>query len=190
MRGSAVRVHAPSRIRWVDANAITTDVIELHHATTRFGQLLTASVQDILLEAAICHTNDEQTRWQTEIHARFSPKKATTNAGDVWANRLLNVDEPVNVITPNTPFQHRVHTALAKVAYATTVTYAQLAAHLLMPQATRAVASAVAANRTAVVIPCHRVWRSDGTPGGFRWGTQTKIALCQHEQQQPNRTGP
>jgi AraC family transcriptional regulator of adaptative response/methylated-DNA-[protein]-cysteine methyltransferase len=57
------------------------------------------------------------------------------------------------------------------------VSYRQLAAGVGRPAAVRAVASAVGANPIAVVIPCHRVLRSDGTPGGYRWGLTRKAAI-------------
>lgn len=173
--------HAPSRVVWVAANTVTTEQIVVTRIPTSFGNLCTASANDTLLDAAFCHTMTEQDRWQGEVHARFAPKSVSTAVSDVWANVILSDNAPVNVITPNTPFRHAVHTALLHIPYGATTSYAALANQLQAPQATRAVASAVAANRIAVVIPCHRVWRSDGTPGEFRWGQPTKQLLCHHE---------
>ncbi|MEL7449915.1 MAG: methylated-DNA--[protein]-cysteine S-methyltransferase, partial [Pseudomonadota bacterium] len=50
--------------------------------------------------------------------------------------------------------------------------------------ASRAVASACAANRVAVLVPCHRVLRGDGAVGGYRWGVHRKRALLDHERRE------
>jgi AraC family transcriptional regulator of adaptative response/methylated-DNA-[protein]-cysteine methyltransferase len=55
------------------------------------------------------------------------------------------------------------------------------------PKAARAVANACASNPAAIVTPCHRVVRSDGQPGGYRWGTPRKQALLAHERSERNQ---
>jgi len=174
-------VHPSSRVQWVLADTVITETIEVTLTATPYGDLFTASVNDTLLEAAFCRTTDDQIRWHDDLRARFTPISVNTVSHTRWAQRILASDEPVNIITPATPFRQAVHTVLAAVPYGTTVTYSSLAQQLGAPKATRAVASAVAANRIAVVIPCHRVWRSDGTPGEFRWGRTVKTRLCDDE---------
>ncbi len=80
-----------------------------------------------------------------------------------------------------TAFQQRVWDALRKIPAGQTVSYAQLAQRIGMPNATRAVASACAANTLAVAIPCHRVVRSDGAVSGYRWGVARKRELLARE---------
>jgi len=80
-----------------------------------------------------------------------------------------------------TAFQLRVWEALRKIPYGQTRTYSEVAAEIGSPAAVRAVASACARNRVALVIPCHRVIREDGQPGGYRWGLQRKRALLENE---------
>jgi AraC family transcriptional regulator of adaptative response/methylated-DNA-[protein]-cysteine methyltransferase len=80
-----------------------------------------------------------------------------------------------------TAFQRRVWQELQRIPPGETRTYAQIAAALGDPQAARAVAGACASNRLAVIIPCHRVIRSDGTLGGYRWGLARKTALLARE---------
>ena len=81
-----------------------------------------------------------------------------------------------------TAFQRRVWTHLQSIPFGATQSYGQVAKAIGQPQATRAVARACATNRIAVAIPCHRVVRSDGGMGGYRWGTQRKKALLEIEQ--------
>ena len=83
-----------------------------------------------------------------------------------------------------TAFQQRVWQALQQIPYGETRSYSQIAESMGQPEATRAVASAIANNHIAVVIPCHRVIRQDGTMGGYKWGMARKEALLQREHKQ------
>jgi AraC family transcriptional regulator, regulatory protein of adaptative response / methylated-DNA-[protein]-cysteine methyltransferase len=82
-----------------------------------------------------------------------------------------------------TAFQRRVWRALREIPYGETRTYGEIARALGQPEAARAVGNACAANRTALVIPCHRVVRSDGKTGSYRWGAARKARLLQVEAQ-------
>lgn len=93
--------------------------------------------------------------------------------------RLPRLDLPTDARA--TAFQARVWEELRSLPYGSTTTYAELARRLGNPRATRAVARAVASNRLALLVPCHRVVRSDGSLGGFRWGTSRKRRLLERE---------
>ena len=80
-----------------------------------------------------------------------------------------------------TPFQRRVWQALREINAGSAASYAQIAARIGAPKSVRAVAQACSANPLAVVIPCHRVVRGDGTLSGYRWGVQRKRVLLQRE---------
>jgi len=80
-----------------------------------------------------------------------------------------------------TAFQQRVWRALQEIPAGTTVTYAEVAARIGNPKAVRAVASACAANKLAVAIPCHRVVRRDGALTGYAWGVERKRRLLAAE---------
>lgn len=84
-----------------------------------------------------------------------------------------------------TAFQQRVWQALREVPIGSRISYAELAQRVGMPKAVRAVASACAANSLAVVIPCHRVVRTDGSLSGYRWGVARKQALLAREAAAP-----
>ena len=80
-----------------------------------------------------------------------------------------------------TAFQRRVWKALQSVAIGSTKRYSDIAAEIGQPKAHRAVARACAANPLAVAIPCHRVVRTDGSLGGYRWGLERKAELLARE---------
>ena len=123
------------------------------------------------------------------LSQRF-PHAAMTE-GDHRAIRLLHqvaalIESPKTDIDlaldmRGTDFQQRVWRALRDIPAGSTASYAEIAARVGAPEAVRAVAQACAANHVAVVIPCHRVVRSDGTLSGYRWGVERKRALLQRE---------
>lgn len=90
-------------------------------------------------------------------------------------------DENVPVDIRATAFQWRVWQALQRIPRGQTRSYAQIAQEIGAPRAVRAVASACARNRLAVVVPCHRVIRADGSLGGYRWGLSRKRELLERE---------
>ena len=80
-----------------------------------------------------------------------------------------------------TAFQIRVWQFLLSLDDGEVASYSELARAIDNPKAVRAVASACAANRVAVLVPCHRILRSDGGLGGYRWGIDRKRALLDME---------
>ena len=104
-----------------------------------------------------------------------------------WADRIVrfitaperNLDLPLDI--RGTAFQARVWRALRKIPLGKTASYTEIAAALGQPKAVRAVAQACAANKLALIVPCHRVIRSDGELGGYRWGLERKRELLSRE---------
>lgn len=92
-----------------------------------------------------------------------------------------HADLPIDVRA--TAFQWRVWRQLQAIPYGETRTYSEVAAAIGSPTATRAVARACATNPVALLIPCHRVIRTDGSLGGYRWGSSRKERLLEHERQ-------
>lgn len=80
-----------------------------------------------------------------------------------------------------TAFQEAVWAALKAIPPGETRTYAQLAAAAGNPGAVRAAGSACGANPLAIVVPCHRAQRSDGSLGGYAWGLHRKRVLLDRE---------
>jgi AraC family transcriptional regulator, regulatory protein of adaptative response / methylated-DNA-[protein]-cysteine methyltransferase len=82
-----------------------------------------------------------------------------------------------------TAFQMRVWDELRRIPYGATLSYSDVAARLGHQNAVRAVATACASNRVALVIPCHRVVGKNGKPSGYRWGVERKKAILEREKQ-------
>ena len=76
-----------------------------------------------------------------------------------------------------TAFQRQVWEALRAIPPGETRSYGDVARAIGRPKAVRAVARACAANQVAMVLPCHRVVRGDGSIGGYRWGVERKKKL-------------
>lgn len=91
------------------------------------------------------------------------------------------LDGPVPLDLHGTPFQQLVWQALQRIPPGSTATYTEIAEQIGRPTAARAVAHACAANPVAVLVPCHRVVRSDGSLSGYRWGVGRKRALLDRE---------
>jgi AraC family transcriptional regulator, regulatory protein of adaptative response / methylated-DNA-[protein]-cysteine methyltransferase len=98
---------------------------------------------------------------------------ACVNGGDAHPDIPLDIR--------GTAFQARVWEALRRIPRGETRSYAQIAKELKQPSAVRAVARACAMNPVAVIVPCHRVVRSDGGLGGYRWGIERKQELLASE---------
>ena len=86
-----------------------------------------------------------------------------------------------------TAFQRRVWSYLQSIEFGGTRSYSDVARAIRRPSAVRAVARACATNPVAVVIPCHRVRRSNGDMGGYRWGVGRKETLLRIEAKGPQK---
>jgi AraC family transcriptional regulator of adaptative response/methylated-DNA-[protein]-cysteine methyltransferase len=85
-----------------------------------------------------------------------------------------------------TEFELRVWEALRRIPAGKTVSYGEIAAQLGTPRLAREVAEACAANMLAVVVPCHRVVKKDGSISGYRWGFRRKRELLAREAGEKN----
>lgn len=89
----------------------------------------------------------------------------------------------VPVLQKSGPFRNRAWNMLRTVTPGHPVTYTEYAELSGNAKAVRAAASACAFNAAALFVPCHRVVRTDGTLGGFRWGLAIKESLLDRERQ-------
>lgn len=155
---------------------------------TALGRVLIATTQ-----RGICmvELGDDDAELEARLHAEFP--KAQLQRVDAGRDEFLGprvravadtlagkrAEVPVDLL--GTAFQKKVWDALMKIPKGQTRSYAEVAASLGAPRASRAVASACAHNRLAIVVPCHRVVRGDGSLGGYRWGLPMKERLLQRE---------
>lgn len=145
-----------------------------------FGRLLVAATGK-----GICHLSfvDDATDSLSGLQARF-PNAELCKDEDRFQQQLRGVlrrDWEGVVSLPlhlqGTPFQLKVWQALLGIASGSLASYGQFAQGIGKPGAARSVASAIAANQVALLIPCHRVIQAGGGAGGYRWGEVRKSAI-------------
>lgn len=95
--------------------------------------------------------------------------------------QIFEKGEKPNLNPIGTEFQLSIWNALQQVPKGKTSTYAQIAEAIGRPKAVRAVGTAIGANPIAFLIPCHRIIRTDGGLGGFRWGLDCKKRMLEWE---------
>lgn len=96
-----------------------------------------------------------------------------------WSDRDAPAMPPFDVAA--TAFQWRVWDALIRIPRGETLSYGELAAKLGVPKAARAIGRACGSNKLALLVPCHRIIREDGSLGGWRWGLEIKRQLLATE---------
>ena len=162
---------------------ITYTVVE-----SPFGKLLVGATERGVCAVALGDSDESLLK---ALRGDF-PRAEIERADDVhrdWVEEIIgntgggNVGLNVPLDVQGTAFQKQVWSLLRKIPPGLTRSYGEIAAALGRPKATRAVARACASNRIAVVIPCHRVVRNDGTYGGYKWGIERKQALLERERE-------
>lgn len=160
--------------------------VHILHAVrdTRFGSLLVAWTPTGVCAVLLGDSAEDVIG---QLRSEFPAAQISEDAGDGHIDHVLTYLEgshpglalPLDL--HGTAFQLRVWEALRQIPMGEVRTYGEVAAAIGAPGSSRAVARACAANRTALVVPCHRVVRSDGTLSGYRWGEQRKRNLLEHE---------
>jgi AraC family transcriptional regulator of adaptative response/methylated-DNA-[protein]-cysteine methyltransferase len=151
-------------------------------AATRFGAMMVAAT-----DKGICRLSFGE--GEEALRRRF-PNAAIEPGGEAMAGLLARTvaaveaperphDLPLDV--RGTAFQEAVWRELSRIPPGESLSYAALAAKAGKPGAARAAGTACGANRVAVLIPCHRARRGDGSAGGYAWGLPVKAALLDAE---------
>jgi AraC family transcriptional regulator of adaptative response/methylated-DNA-[protein]-cysteine methyltransferase len=155
------------------------------------GECSLGSILVAASERGVCAIlmGDDPEQLARDLQDRFP--RALLLGGDAEFERLvarvvglveaprLGLDLPLDL--RGTAFQERVWRALQKIPAGKTASYTELAARIGAPTAVRAVAHACSQNPLAVLIPCHRVVRTNGDLAGYRWGVERKRELLARE---------
>jgi AraC family transcriptional regulator of adaptative response/methylated-DNA-[protein]-cysteine methyltransferase len=162
--------------------------VAIRHAVaqTSLGPVLVAAT-----ERGVCSVRfgESPAALEAELRAQFPQASfaPATPAFGRWVRDIAAyIDAPQGALdipldVRGTSFQQRVWKALRAIRAGRTASYAEIAKKIGHPAAVRAVAQACAANPVAVVVPCHRVVRSDGGLSGYRWGVERKRKLLERE---------
>lgn len=149
---------------------------------TSLGAMLVAAT-----DKGVCRLSFNEGR--EALAARF-PNAELVEGGEHFAALLQQVigaveapgaDHSIPLDVKGTAFQEAVWQELRRIPAGETRSYAEIAAAVGKPGAVRAAGSANGANNVAVLIPCHRVIRSDGTLGGYAYGLEIKRRLLDRE---------
>jgi AraC family transcriptional regulator, regulatory protein of adaptative response / methylated-DNA-[protein]-cysteine methyltransferase len=155
-------------------------------ADTTLGQVLVAQTDKGICAVRI---GDSDKALEAELRAEFANaeisrsseklSRAVKQVVNAAEGHGISADIPLDI--RHTAFQGKVWQALRNIPPGETRSYAEVAKAVGDPKAVRAVARACATNPVALVIPCHRVVRSDGELSGYRWGADRKKKLLENE---------
>lgn len=159
--------------------------IQFAVVSSPLGRLLGAYTEKGVCAVAI---GDDDRALEKSLREQF-PKAEINAAGSTiheWISAIVRgIGGEVNPAIPldaqGSAFQWRVWKALQQIPRGTTLSYSEVAKKIGQPSAARAVARACATNPVALVIPCHRVVRDDGSLGGYRWGMEKKAEILEIE---------
>ncbi len=164
---------------------------DLERLVYGFGDTPHGRIMVARSESGICAVlfGAEDAALVEDLRSRF-PASELVHAGIGMDRAIAQVEAVIRGEAPaselvldlrGTPFQLAVWDALRAIKAGDTASYADVAGAIGKPGAVRAVAAACAANPVAVIVPCHRVVRSDGGLSGYRWGVARKRALLAWE---------
>ncbi len=155
---------------------------------SHLGKILVAATDKGLCSVAV---GDHASELERDLEKTFSGAVITNTKGNdkqmsKWLELVVAIASGKKTQSPpldisGTAFQLKVWDALRQIPAGTTRSYSQVASELGLKGASRAVGSACGKNPVALVIPCHRVLRTDGEPGGYRWGVERKKKLLATE---------
>lgn len=133
---------------------------------------LLAGLRHEFPKATLTRIDAGRDEWLTAVIDRIARQ---FDGGDAAIGPLPPLDVTASA------FQWRVWDALTRIPAGETRSYGEIARAIGAPGAARAVGRACGTNHLALIVPCHRVVRADGSPGGWRWGAARKQALLARE---------
>jgi methylated-DNA-[protein]-cysteine S-methyltransferase len=179
---------AQLRRRMVD-HAEAERLIDIAYTTidSPIGELLLATTEKGLVRVAFAVEDLDVVL--ENIAAKLSPRivrlprrldRVAREMDEYFMKKRTSFDLAID-LSLSRGFRQLVQTHLKEIAYGQTKSYSEVAALVGNPKAVRAVGTACATNPLPVVVPCHRVLRSDGSLGGYLGGLQAKTALLELE---------
>jgi len=185
-RGTSERQRATDEIQSRSSAARTRTVLQVAIGESSLGLVLVArsaaGITAVLL-------GDDRDALRRDLRERFPLARLVDGGAPMselvaWVTDFVessarDLDVPLDM--RGTEFQRSVWTALREIPAGSTASYTEIAKRIGRPNSVRAVAQACAANALAVLVPCHRVVRSDGALSGYRWGVERKRALLERE---------
>jgi methylated-DNA-[protein]-cysteine S-methyltransferase len=168
------------------ATRTMTKTLDLHRATTPLGPFAVLVDGETVHAAGFTGSGEELARLAGAdadlIRESAEGHSALDAVRDYFAGDLDALDRVETVERRDAgPFTAAARAALRKIPAGITKTYTELAATAGNPRAIRAAGSACATNPVALIVPCHRVVRADGSLGGYLYGLDVKQALLDHE---------
>ena len=171
------------------AAAAAEGILDVAYRTvdTPLGTLLLAATEQGLVRVA--YPNQGHDAALAQLAEQVSPRILNAPArlegvacqlDEYFAHQRRTFDVPVD-LRLSRGFRHSVLTHLQRIPYGATESYAQVAVATGHPRAVRAAGTACATNPVPIVVPCHRVVRSDGSPGGYAGGPDAKRSLLRLE---------
>jgi methylated-DNA-[protein]-cysteine S-methyltransferase len=137
------------------------------------------------VHAAGFHAGVEELRARLPLARRDTPVEPGDHPAAKAVTAYFDGDtaalDTVAVAAEGSPFQREAWAALRRIPAGETLTYTELATEAGRPEAIRAAGSACGRNPVALIVPCHRVVRTDGGLGGYAWGLDVKRQLLAHE---------
>jgi AraC family transcriptional regulator, regulatory protein of adaptative response / methylated-DNA-[protein]-cysteine methyltransferase len=158
--------------------------IKIRCIESPFGQYAFVSVDDRICAAGFV---DDDVTFIARIKKKMSDmlveqKDVVENMSGITLQSLVGpYEQSDKLVLEGTDFQTSVWKALLRIPLGKCVSYSNVAAMINRPSAVRAVASAIAKNPIAVLVPCHRVIKSSGDIGEYRWGRARKKAILDWE---------
>jgi AraC family transcriptional regulator, regulatory protein of adaptative response / methylated-DNA-[protein]-cysteine methyltransferase len=163
-----------------------TQTINFRVGTCTLGLVLVASTSRGVCAILLGSEEEPLVRQLHSIFPQATLREESKELAEVLKSVVQFIETPAATLSlpldmQGTPFQRQVWQALREIPPGQTATYKEIA--LKLGATAQEIGEACAANMLAVVVPCHRVIRSDGSLAGYRWGLNRKRLLLQREQE-------
>jgi len=163
-------------------NTDATEIVEYDFFVSPFGRGIIAASASGICDIAFSEAPDAEQ--VGDLERQNCGRRVVHTPGrfaDVCEDMFSSDQSDCELDIHGSAFQVGVWSELRKIPLGQTMSYQQLALRLGLPRAARAVGNAVAKNRIAFLVPCHRVIRADGSVGAYRWGAGRKSAILAWE---------